>query len=69
MSDPVNVQSATRRTDDGYFVEFGCVDNGVFHSFGAVRSGDYDEAQAAGVEAHAQQQSATPPEQPPAAEG
>jgi len=59
MADVQNVDAAIRRSDGGDFVEFGGVFNGVFHPFGAVRSGDFDEAQAAGQE---------PAQAPPAAE-
>ena len=71
MSDPQNVESAIRRSDSGDFVEFGAVFNGVFHPFGAVRSGDFDEAQAAGQQAQQAQPVTPAPEQPavPAQEG
>jgi hypothetical protein len=53
MSDVQEVQAGLRRSGAGDFVEFGAISDGVFYPFGAVRSGDFDEAIAAGQQAQA----------------
>ena len=59
MSDVQKVECGMRLSDNSGFVEFGAIVNGVFHPFAALRSGDYQEAQAAGHEAQAKAKTPT----------
>jgi len=53
MSDVQEVQAAMRLSDASGLVEYGVVVDGVFHPTFAERTGDYQERQAAGEQAQA----------------
>ena len=57
MTDVEKVDLGMRTNTQSGLVEYGAVVNGVFHSFAAERTGDYQEAQAAGAQAQSEQQS------------
>jgi hypothetical protein len=57
MSDVQKVDSGMRLSDQSGLVEFGVIVDGVFHPTYAERTGDYQERQAAGEQALAEEKS------------
>jgi hypothetical protein len=58
MSDVQKVDTGMRLSNESGLVEYGVVVDGVFHPFAAERTGDYQERQAAGEQALAEEKSA-----------
>jgi hypothetical protein len=59
MADVEQVQLGMRTNQSSGLVEYGAIVNGVFHAFAAERTGDYQEAQAAGTQAQTEQPQTT----------